>query len=188
MDRKTFLKKTPILGLTATIALTSCSTGATSTDIDLTGDAEILTLAAIREDQAINTYQAIIDSERFTSQTIIDTLELFKSHHTEHLAIFNSLLEELEVGSIVPGSEGEAEGFSLSISDTEILTFAMNLELNAAQAYFTDAFQQLQGLNAKQTMGEIYPVELAHFLSLKETLEITPVINAAVFTEINANS
>lgn len=188
MDRKTFLKKTPILGLTATIALTGCSTGTTSTDIDLTGDAEILSLAANREDQAINTYQAILDSERFTSQAVNKTLELFKDHHTEHLAIFNTLLAELEVNGIVSGSQGLAEGFSLSINDTETITFAMNLELEAAQAYFTDAFQQLQGLNAKQMMGEIYPVELAHFLSLKETLEISPVINAAIFTEINANS
>lgn len=177
-----------MLGLTATIALTGCSTGTTSTDIDLTGDAEILTLAANREDQAINTYQAILDSERFTSHAVNNTLELFKDHHTEHLAIFNTLLSELEVSGIVSGSQGIAEGFSLSISDTETLTFAMNLELEAAQAYFTDAFQQLQGLNAKQMMGEIYPVELAHFLSLKEILEISPVINAAIFTEINANS
>lgn len=186
MDRKSFLKKTPLLGATAALALAGCNTGTGSVDIDLTGDAEILTLAAIREDQAINTYQAVIDSDKFSSQAILETLGLFKDHHSEHLTIFNALLLDLEQNEINSGSQGLSEGFNQNDNEEETLIYTMNLELGAAQAYFIDAFQQLQGLNAKLKMGEIYPIELAHFLSLKEALGRSPIINAATFSEINA--
>jgi rubrerythrin len=187
MDRKKFLKTVPVIGATGALALTGCSTSTGNDDLDLSADAEILTSAAVREAEAINTYQAAIDLGLLSTQAYVDTASLYRQHHIEHLNIFNDLLQDLDAEPIAIAEQGIADGVNTNGDEEETVLFAMSLEFQAAQAYFTDSFTQLQSEEARLRMGEIFPIEVSHYVTLKAALGRSPAINAATFVGLTAD-
>ncbi len=186
MNRKTFLKSIPALGIAGGLTLSGCSTGTgVDSNSDLSGDNAILKLAAEREAVAIKTYVTATESGIITSQEILDTALYYKQHHYEHIAIFNNLLEEVGA-SIINLDDFSADGrVSEVTSEEEAVVLAMTLEMEAAKSYFSNAVLELQSPVAREIMGSIYPIELAHFISLKAALGRNPAINASTFGDIN---
>lgn len=195
MERRTFLKSIPLLGVGGSISLMACSTGGgvgSQVDGDLSGDNLILTQAAEREATAIQTYNAAAGSGLITNQSVLNTAVAYKDHHLEHLDLFNELLVAGD------GAEVNLEDFSFDerLTDPErnidnqekVILFAMLLEMEAANSYFTSSIRDLQGPNARQTMGSIFPIEVSHFVTLKAVLGRNPAINSAVFSELTFGS
>lgn len=188
MDRKKFLKTIPLLGAAGTLTLAGCSTGTGAGEIDLSGDAQILTEAAEREAVAIQTYNAAAQSGLITDDAVLESAVNYRNHHLEHLDIFNELIEETGNQTVVLENFGPDSRVS-GVNDQEsVILLAMTLEMEAAQAYFEQAISTLQGQNARQRMGEIFPIEVAHYTSLKAALGRNPAINAATFIELDAGN
>ena len=192
MDRKSFLKSIPLIGVVGGATLVSCSTGAgadvgVNGDNDLTGDNEILTNSAEREAIAIQTYNAAADSGIFSTQSILDTAIAYKDHHSEHLLLFNELLAQGEASEVSLDDFGPDSRINNVSNQEEAVLLAMLLEMEAANAYFTSSVRDLQGPAAREIMGSIFPIEIAHYVSLKAAIGRTPSVNAAVFTELDPN-
>lgn len=186
MDRKKFLKNLPVLGAACGLSISGCSTGTGTDSNDLTGDLAIVTQAAEREAVAVQTYTAAAESGIITTQTVLDTAVYYRSHHMEHLALFNELVRDLG-GNEVNLENASADGRVGNVtSEEDAILLAMSLELDAAQAYLHDAVTNLRGNQAKLVMGGIYPVELAHFVTLKTALGQNPNITGATFVEISS--
>lgn len=185
MNRKSFIKTIPIIGISSGILVSGCSTG-TGTVIDNnTGDLAILSNAAQREAIAVQTYTAA--AELFTTQQVLDTAVYYRSHHQEHLDLFNEVIDQLD-GSPIILDTFSADIRTTNATDQEsAIKLAMTLELEAAQAYLQDATINLTSANAKSLMGSIYPVELSHFVTLNAALGASPNITGATFTEIFNN-
>ena len=186
MDRKAFLKRAPLLGIAGGLGFTAtaCST-TTGTDggNDVTGDLEILTNAAERECVAIATYTAAAGV--LETQAVLDTAIYYRGHHSEHLEIFNNLIVDLN-GEPVIESDYEADPRVADVSSEEdAVLLAMSLEIDAAQSYFQDSFTNLTNNSARQAMGSIYSVEVAHFVTLKAALGQQPNITGATFVELS---
>ena len=121
MERKTFLKSIPLLGIGGGVSLMACSTGGGvgATDVeDVTGDNLILTQAAGREAVAIQTYNAAAQSGLITNQDVMNTAVTFRDHHLEHLDLFNELLIAGD-GNEVVLSEFGADSRINDVSDQE---------------------------------------------------------------------
>ncbi len=186
MNRRNFLKKLPALGAAGGLAIAGCSTG-TGNDIeDLSGDLAIVTQAAEREAVAIQTYTAAAESGIITTQAVLDTAVYYRSHHMEHLALFNELVLDLGGNEVSLDSASADDRVGNVSSEEDAVLLAMSLELDAAQAYLEDAVTNLRGNQAKLVMGGIYPVELAHFVTLKAALGQNPNITGATFVEISS--
>ena len=185
MNRKSFLKKVPIIGTTTGLALVGCNTSTGVDATDLSGNLAILTQAAEREAIAIQSYSACI--VYFESQSVIDTAVYFQSHHQEHLDLFNELITGLN-GDPIALEQFSFDSRLSQVNDQEsIVKLAMTLELDAAQSYFEDAITNLSSNNAKLIMGSIYPVELSHFVTLNASLGTSPTISASTLSEIFSN-
>lgn len=182
MDRKSFLKKVPVIGATAGFSLVGCNTS-TGVDItDLSGDLAILTQAAEREAIAIKTYLTLEDF--LETQTVIGTAIYFQSHHQEHLELFNELIASLNGNPIVL-DQFSFDSRASQVSDQEsAIRLAMTLEIEAAQSYFEDAITNLSSNNAKLLIGSIYPVELSHFVTLNASLGTSSAILGSTLSEI----
>lgn len=182
MNRKSFLKSVPVIGATGGFVLTGCSTGTGNEVEDLSGDLAILTQAAEREAIAVQTYTAT--ASLIQTQAVIDTAAYYRSHHQEHLTLFNELIVELN-GDAVLLEQASADPRASETNDEEsAVRLAMTLELEAAQAYLDDAVINLTGNRARLLMGRIYPVELSHFVTLNTALGVSPNITGATFSEI----
>ncbi len=182
MNRKSFLKTVPIIGATGGLALVGCSTTTGAGEADLTGDLAIITQAAQREAVAIQTYTTV--ASVLQTQAVLDTAVYYRSHHQEHLDLFNDLIAELR-GDVVLLVQANPDSRVGQIKDEEsAVRLAMTLELEAAQAYLQDAIINLTSNNAKLLMGSIYPVELTHFVTLNAALGASPNISGATFAEI----
>ncbi|MBO6524180.1 MAG: ferritin-like domain-containing protein [Balneolaceae bacterium] len=180
MDRKSFLRKVPLLGVGTGLVLTGCSTGTGTDDSGGSDDLTILLEAAEVEAQAIQTYNAA--AGLLSTQAYIDIANLYKSHHEEHLTTFNTLIQTLDGSPINlsdAGPDERAGDLGSDPSEADIIHLAMTLELEAADAYFQQSVAQLQGTNAKLRMGEIFPVEVAHFVTLKGALDAALGLSAA---------
>ncbi len=188
MNRKSFLRSLPILGITSGVTLIGCSTGAgvgSNSETELTGDNLVLNQAAEREAIAIQTYNAAADSGIITDQTLLNRAGDYKNHHIEHLELFNDLLIQADGDSVSVNDFGPDQRINDVSSEEEAILLAMQLEMEAANSYFTSSIRDLQGPNAKLVMGSIFPIEVAHFVSLKEALGRNPAVNSAVFTSLN---
>ena len=186
MNRKTFLKSIPALGIAGGLSLTACSTGTeVDSGSDLSGDNAIITGAAEREAIAIKTYVAATESGIITSQQVLDTALIYKQHHYEHLGLFNGLLEEVGANIVNLDDFSPDSRISGVSSQEQAVVLAMTVEMEAAQSYFSNAVLQLQGPVAREVMGSIYPIELAHFITLKAALGRNPAVNASTFGDIN---
>lgn len=188
MDRKKFLKSVPVLGAAGGLMLTGCSTGTGNDEIDLSGDAAILTEAAEREAVAIQTYNAAAASGLITSDAVLDTAVLYRDHHTEHLQTFNELIQEAGGNEVILSNFEADERIGGVSNQEEAVLLAMTLEMEAARAYFEQSVATLQGQNARNQMGAIFPVEVAHYTSLKAALGRNPAVNAASFLDLNDGS
>ncbi|MEQ9308990.1 MAG: ferritin-like domain-containing protein [Balneolaceae bacterium] len=193
MDRKKFLKKAPLLGLGTGLVLTGCSTGTGNDYLGGSDDLSILIEAAQVEAQAIQTYTAA--AGLLTTESYIDIANLYKSHHEDHLSIFNMLIQSLDgipVNLSDAGPDARTGNLGDNPTEADIIHLAMTLELEAADAYFQQSITQLQGVNAKLRMGEIFPVEVVHFVTLKAALDSalgisTPNLAGASFADIKAD-
>lgn len=187
MDRKSFLKSIPLIGITGGATLISCSTG-TGTDIgingdnNLTGDNKILTNSAEREAIAIQTYIAAANSGIFSTPSILDTAATYKDHHSEHLFLFNELLKQGESSEVSLDDFGPDSRINDVTNQEEAVLLAMLLEMEAANAYFTSSVRDLQAPSAREIMGSIFPIEIAHYVSLKAAIGRNPAVNSSVFT------
>lgn len=191
MERRTFLKSIPLLGIGGGVSLMACSTGGgvgATDNADLMGDNLILTQAAEREAVAIQTYNAAAESGLITNQGVLNTAVAYRDHHLEHLDLFNELLiagDSVEVVLSEFGADSRING----VSDQEqAVVLAMTLEMEAANSYFTSSIRDLQGPTAKEIMGSVFPIEVSHFVSLKAALGRAPAINSAVFSELTFGS
>ncbi|MEP1306018.1 MAG: ferritin-like domain-containing protein [Balneola sp.] len=189
MDRKSFLRTIPIIGIAGGATLLSCSTGTGtesnfSGDDNLTGDNQILTNSAEREATAIQTYLAAAQSGLISNQAILDTAIAYKNHHYEHLSLFNELLVEGDAQEIVLEDFGPDSRINNVTNQEEAVLLAMTLEMEAANAYFTSSVRDLEGPSAREVVGSIFPIEIAHFVSLKAAIGRAPAVDASVFTEL----
>lgn len=190
MERKTFLKTIPLLGIGGGVSLISCSTGGGvgSDDTgDLTGDNLILNQAAEREAIAIQTYNATAQSGVITNQSILNTAIAYRDHHLEHLELFNNLLLAGDGEEVSLDNFGADQRVNDVSNQEEAVLLAMILEMEAANSYFTSSVRDLQGPSARNTMGSIFPIEVAHYVSLKAAIGRNPAINSAIFTELDPN-
>ncbi len=193
MDRKSFLKKAPLLGVGTGLVLTGCSTGTGNDDSGGIDDLQILINAAQVEAQGVQTYAAA--ASLLSTQAYIDIANLYGSHHNDHLNTFNELIRELGGTEIVLsdfGPDERAGNLGNNPSEADIIHLAMTLELEAADAYFESSVSSLQGPNARLRTGEIFPVEVSHFVTLKGALDAalgisTPNIAGASFADIKAD-
>lgn len=191
MERRTFLKSIPLLGIGGGVSLMACSTGGGvgATDAnDLTGDNLILTQAAEREAVAIQTYNAAAQSGLITNQGVLDTAVAYRDHHLEHLDLFNELLVAGDGAEVVLNEFGADSRINNVTDQEEAVVLAMTLEMEAAESYFTSSIRDLQGPNAREVMGSVFPIEVSHFVTLKAALGRTPAINSAVFSELTFGS
>jgi hypothetical protein len=189
MDRKKFLKTIPIIGVAGGLTLSGCSTGTGNDDINLSADAEILTEAAEREAVAIQSYNAAAESGLLTTQAVLDTAVLYRVHHTEHLEIFNELILEAEGQRVELSNFGPdplVNNLNENSSEADVIRLAMTLELQAARAYFAQSTIELQSPNSRQRMGEIFPVEVAHFVTLNAALGANPNVAGASLSDLVA--
>ena len=138
--------------------------------------------AAQREAIAVQTYTAA--TVLLTTQQVIDTAVYYRSHHQEHLDLFNELIDQLDGNPILLDSVSADSRISIANDEESAIKLAMTLEIEAAQAYLQDALVNLTSANAKSLMGSIYPVELSHFVTLNTALGASPNITGATFTEI----
>lgn len=182
MNRKSFLKKVPVIGVTGGFALAGCSTGTGADQADLTGDLAILTQAAEREAIAIQTYT--VTAGLIETQSVLDTAAYYKSHHQEHLELFNELIVDLNGEPILLEQASPDSRVNQASDEESSIKLAMTLELEAAQAYLQDTITNLTSNNAKNLMGSIYAIELSHFVTLNNALGASPNITGATFDEI----
>ncbi len=182
MDRKRFLKAIPVIGVAGGLTLTGCSTGTGNDDINVSGDVAILMEAAEREAVAIQSYNAAAESGLISTQAVLDSAVLYRDHHTEHLNIFNQLILEAEGQQVELSNFGPdplVSNLNENSSESDVIRLAMTLELEAARAYFAQSTIELQSPSARQRMGEIFPVEVAHFVTLNAALGENPNIAGA---------
>lgn len=190
MERKKFLKSLPLIGLSGGLLLSACNTTG-STDLggnenELEGDAFLINDAAEREAIAIQTYTAAAESGLIESQTVLDTAVNYRSHHREHLEEFNNLLVDLDTDPVELTNFSADERVGNVTNQEQAVELAMTLEFEAAEAYFTQLVNQLQQPGPRRLFGNIYPVEVSHFVSLKAVLGRNPAINAALFADLQA--
>lgn len=191
MERKNFLKTLPFIGISGGLLLSACNTSG-STDIgsgenDLEGDAFLINDAAEREAISIQTYTTAVNSGLIESQAVLDTAVFFRSHHQEHLEEFNNLLVDFDTEPVILSDFSVDERISDVSNQQGAIELAMTLEFEAAEAYFTQLVNQLQQPNPRRLFGNIYPVEVSHFVSLKAALGRNPAINAALFEDLQAS-
>jgi hypothetical protein len=195
MERKKFLKSLPVLGLGGGMLLAGCNT-TSSTDIgsgenELEGDAQLVFQAAERDAIAVQTYNFAAGSG-LLSQAVLDTATVYVGHHMGHLDAFNSYLSEsgeqtVNLDDYSYDERVEANGGPKSEAD--IIRLAMTLEFEAAEAYFSQMVSQLEQQNTRKLFGNVYPIELAHFVTLKSALNPDSSdkgINAPLFEGLTA--
>ena len=185
MNRKSFIKTIPIIGISSGLVVSGCSTGTGAELENNVGDLAILSNAALREATAVQTYDAA--AGLLSTQQILDTSVYYRSHHQEHLDLFNELIDQLDGNPILLDSVSADSRISTANDEESAIKLAMTLEMEAAQAYLQDALVNLTTANAKSLMGSIYPVELSHFVTLNAVLGASPSITGATFTEIFNN-
>lgn len=185
MDRKNFLKSFPLLGAAGGLTLLGCSTGVSANEEDLSGDLLIISNAAEREAIAVNTYTSC--APIIESSTIKETALLYQSHHNEHFELFNEFILEFGGTPVELEAEGADSRVGRISNQADVISLAMTLEFEAAQAYFLDAVQNLRNARTREVMGSIYPVELVHYVTLKSAIGEDPNISAATFSEIAQN-
>ncbi|GAB5409088.1 MAG: hypothetical protein BalsKO_14530 [Balneolaceae bacterium] len=184
MNRKSFLKTVPIVGATGGLALAGCSTGTGTEEESISGDLAILTQAAEREAIVIQTYK--VAEGIIETQEVLNTAAYYRSHHEEHLDLFNELIAGFNGIPVLIDDVSVDSRINQATDEESALRLAMTLELEAAQAYFQDTVTNLVSNNAKILMGDIYPVELSHFVTLNAVLDASPAISGATLSEINS--
>lgn len=191
MERRAFLKSIPIIGVAGGASLLACSTGGgvgATDNGDLSGDNLILTQAAGREAEAIQTYNAAAQSGLITDQGVLNTAVAYRDHHVEHLELFNELLVAGDGEEVILANFGADSRINNVTNQEEAVVLAMTLEMEAANSYFTSSIRDLQGPTAREVMGSIFPVEVSHFVTLKAALGRNPAIDAAVFSDLTFGS
>ncbi len=180
MERKNFLKSLPLIGLGGML-LAGCNTTSSadfgSEETDLEGDARFVQQAAERDAIVIQTYQRAAESGILETQTLIDTATVYMGHHVGHLDKLNSLLSEFGAELVALDDFQADEGVSFLETEAEFIELAMTLEFEAAQAYFSQMVNELEQLETRKLFGNIYPIKLAHFVTLKKALNRSPAVN-----------
>lgn len=186
MERKEFLKTLSMAGISVSALLSACNTTST-TDVGgggpLEGDAGLVQQAAQREAVAIQTYTAVVESG-LLEQAVADTARLYRSHHRQHLVEFNNTLVGLDGEAIILENFSADQRISGVNNQEQAVELAMVLEMEAAQAYFTRLVNDLQGSNPRQIFGDIFPIEVSHFIRLRATLGRQPAINSPFFSDL----
>ena len=188
MERKDFLKTLSLAGISGTAFLAACNTTSTGTgggNPALEGDAGLVQQAAEREAVAIQTYTEAIESG-LLSQGVEDVASLYRSHHESHLIAFNDVLTGLDGEPILLNNFSADQRISNVTNELEAVELAMTLEREAAEAYFTELVNDLQNPNPRQVFGDIFPIEVSHFVTLKAALNRQPSINSGFFSELTA--
>ena len=188
MERKNFLKTLSLAGISGAAFLTACnttSTGSSGGNPALEGDAGLIQQAAEREAVAIQTYTGAIDSG-LLSQGVEEVANLYRSHHEAHLVEFNDALISLEGDPILLNNFSADQRISNVTNELEAVELAMTLEREAAQAYVTSLVNDLRNPDPRRIFGDIFPIEVSHFVTLKAALDRSPAINSGFFSELTA--
>ncbi|MEO1022563.1 MAG: ferritin-like domain-containing protein [Bacteroidota bacterium] len=187
MQRKTFIKHLPLLGLGA-VATSACTTTVGNEELEseaLTGDLAVLRANAELEAVAVETYLFINESPILPVDSILETTQLYKDHHYQHLQDLNQVL--LNAGGVAvdhPQFLPDQRLSDLNSSSTvqDVIRLAVQIELEAATAYLRQSIDELTSREARLLMAEIYPIEVSHFVELNQALGNTPAINSHRFS------
>lgn len=187
MQRKTFIKHLPLLGLGA-VAASACSTTVGNEESEteaLTGDLAILRANAELEAIAVETYLSINESPILPVESIKETTQLYKDHHYQHLQDLNQVL--VAAGGVAVDHpqffpDGRFSDLNSSSTVQDVIRLALQLELEAATAYLRQSVDELTSREARLLMSEIYPIEVSHFVELNQALGNTPAINSHRFS------
>jgi len=177
MNRRTFLKSTSLVGLSATAIgstlISACDTSPTESVGTLENDLSFVREGAQMEAVAIKSYQAAAASGLITDQGILNAALRFAGNHQGHLADLNRLLREFgqaEVNLDAAQPDPRVNTLGPNSTQNDVVRLAMTLEYEAGEGYFKWVNSRLSEPKIREFFVNVYPIEVAHFIVLKGVL------------------
>jgi rubrerythrin len=172
----------PIIGVSTSAVLQGCDSTPTANELaSSSSDITFLTEGAKMEAKAIKSYQAV--ASLIDDSGILRITSCFLSHHESHLNDMNKLLRSLSQSEIdlTKATADQriinAANANPNIIDTDIVKLALTLEFEAGLGYFGWVLGNLAINDVKKFFVNTYPVEVSHFLFLKNKLIDLGAIN-----------
>ncbi len=184
MRRREFLRMLPLATATP-IAFQACNTPVEpASNAQTAGDIALLNAAAAAEAQAIKTYDAAAASGLVTTPAVIATVQLYRAHHLGHFNELNRLLRRFSQAEVSLERAQPAPQVSRVTNEAEAVRLAMELEYEAAAAYFqwTSGAEEVATPEVRRFFADTFPIEFAHYIELRAALGLTPPISSATFS------
>jgi rubrerythrin len=135
-------------------------------------DAKIVEGAVRLEQIAVVAYDTAYNGNLLT-KPVADVAKLFRDQEQEHADALTQALQDLGGTAPEPPRPQEVEGLSSAKSQAQILSFAIDLENMAIQAY-VDAHRKLQSPDLLKTGSQIISNEGQHLVVLRQALGASP--------------
>jgi rubrerythrin len=136
------------------------------------GDAGILEAAIGLEQTAVVAYDTAAASG-LLDPPVADVAVLFRDQEQEHADALTTALEDLGGSAPKPPKPGEVQGLGEVKDQSDVLTFAVELENMAVMAY-SDAHANLESPDLLASGAQIMANEGQHLVVLRQALGATP--------------
>lgn len=189
MKRRQFIKAAGIAGIPFVAGLlSSCETvNSSNGNGNWTEDFKVMADGARAEATTIQTYKAVINANyaQGANVAILNRLNSYLQHHTDHLALFNSQF------AIHDWDQINATDFSADsrLNSVDSLNGALQLlqtmEHEAAAFYFRNIHGTLTTAKVRMIFADVFPVEVGHYISHRFSLGQSPEVDGSFFQELN---